>query len=171
MGCRSGRKARHYFAPVFVMHEGRLMVGMDPSRFGPHPKSDANQIPNLTFRQQYALQRVAEVAGEHEMQLCLETGDLVFFNNWALLHRRDSYTDHGKTSRHMLRLWLRNSQLAWSVPKEMQRPWLAAFGENETRKVSARLYPIVPMPEYFIPKYSQGSAAFVIEDSEESDMD
>ncbi|KAL6879945.1 hypothetical protein HDV57DRAFT_101324 [Trichoderma longibrachiatum] len=161
----SGRGANSYLAPALAIHDGRLMASMDPNRFGPHPSSGPTDIPPLTATQLSALERISKAAHRSELRLRLETGDLLFFNNWALLHRRDSYTDSDETSRHMVRLWLRNSKLGWSVPESMLPPWNAAYGDNGIRH---RLYPLFPMPEYKVPKYSAGSAAFVIEDDDAS---
>ncbi|KAL7809491.1 hypothetical protein V8C26DRAFT_423159 [Trichoderma gracile] len=162
----SGRGAKCYLAPALTIHGGRLMASMDPNRFGPHPSSGPTDIPALTATQLSALERISKAAYHSELRLRLETGDLLFFNNWALLHRRDSYTDSDETSRHMVRLWLRNSKLGWSVPDSMLPPWDAAYGDNGAR---TRLYPLVPMADYKVPKYSAGSAAFVIEDSDASE--
>ncbi|TFA99817.1 hypothetical protein CCMA1212_008265 [Trichoderma ghanense] len=162
----SGRGAKCYLAPALAIHDGRLMASMDPNRFGPHPSSGPTDIPPLTATQLSALERISKAAYRSELRLHLKTGDLLFFNNWALLHRRDSYTDSDETSRHMVRLWLRNSKLGWSVPESMLPPWYAAYGDNGVRD---RLYPLFPMPDYTVPKYSAGSAAFVIEDSDASE--
>lgn len=142
------------------------MASMDPNRFGPHPSSDRTDTPGLTIPQKHALERLSSAAYRSELRLELVGGDILFFNNWALLHRRDAYTDDEETSRHMVRLWLRNSEIGWPVPQSFMPPWLAAYGENSQVK---QLYPLVPMPDYKVPKYSAGSAAFVIEDSDGSD--
>lgn len=126
-------------------------------------------VPALTPAQKYALDRVSHVATLFELPLELEPGDVLFFNNWALLHRRDAYQDSEHTSRHMVRLWLRNTQLGWSIPNQMLPPWLAAYGECSMSK--ARIYPLHPMPTYAVPKYTTGSAAFVLEDANESDAE
>jgi hypothetical protein len=145
-----------------TFHDGRLMSSIDPNRFGRHKATPNADIPVLTMSQEHALQRVSEVAHYHELRLDLETGDMLFFNNWALLHRRDAYTDGVDTSRHMVRLWLRNTEKGWPVPEGMLTPWLAAYGEDQPP--AERKYPLQPKKEYEIPKYSAGSAAFVLED-------
>lgn len=166
MSTSSGREAKCYFAPALTIHDGRLMASIDPNRFGPHPSSGPTDIPSLTPLQRSALERISKAAYRTELRLRLDTGDILFFNNWALLHRRDSYTDGEDTSRHMVRLWLRNSKLGWSVPDSLLPPWFAAYGDNGIRN---RLYPLMPMPDYKVPKYSAGSAAFMIEDSDTPD--
>ncbi|EQL02350.1 taurine catabolism dioxygenase TauD [Ophiocordyceps sinensis CO18] len=165
----SNRKTRHYLAPVFSIHQGRLLVSLDPSRLGPHPASPDEGVPALTLAQRYALGRVSQVGAAFELRLKLEAGDLLFVNNWALLHRRDAYQDGDLTSRHMVRLWLRNTQLGWSIPTDLLTPWLAAYGEQSRPKM--RLYPLQPMSTYVVPRYTTGSAAFVVEDTDESDTE
>lgn len=145
-----------------TFHDGRLMSSIDPNRFGRHKATPNADIPVLSQAQKHALQRVSEVAHSHELRLDLETGDMLFFNNWALLHRRDAYTDGVDTSRHMVRLWLRNTKKGWTVPEGMLTPWLAAYGEDQPPV--ERKYALQPKKEYEIPKYSAGSAAFVLED-------
>ncbi|KAK1237317.1 hypothetical protein MKX08_002942 [Trichoderma sp. CBMAI-0020] len=157
----SGREPNYYLAPALTIHDGKLMASMDPNRFGPHPSYGSSNVPSLTAAQLLALKEISNAAYRTELRLDLKTGDILFFNNWALLHRRDAYTDSDETSRHMVRLWLRNSELGWSVPDSLLQPWNAAYGENGVRD---RLYPLVPTAEYKLPKYSAGSAAFVIED-------
>ncbi|CAM1502688.1 Fc.00g074640.m01.CDS01 [Cosmosporella sp. VM-42] len=166
----SGRKrASYYLAPVFTFHDGKLLASVDPHRLGPHPSMTNSNIPALTEAQLYALQAVSESAYRTELQLKLQTGDLLFFNNLALLHRRDAYKDDDSSSRHMVRLWLRSQKLGWSIPDSILTPWKAAYGEN--RKILARIYPLVPMSSYPEPKYTTSSAAFMIEDSDESDSE
>ncbi|KAM4064495.1 taurine catabolism dioxygenase tauD, tfdA family protein [Hirsutella rhossiliensis] len=165
----SSRRTRHYLAPVFAVHDGRLLVSLDPSRLGRHAASPDGCVPALTMTQRHALGRVSQVARLFELRLKLEAGDLLFLNNWALLHRRDAYQDGERTSRHMVRLWLRNTQLGWSIPTQMLPPWLAAYGESSASK--ARIYPVHPMPTYVVPKYITGSAAFVVEEADESDAE
>ncbi|KAM0078735.1 hypothetical protein ACKRZS_009468 [Fusarium odoratissimum] len=163
----SGRKASYHLAPVLTFHDGKLLASLDPHRLGPHPSMTNSNIPSLSEAQIHALQAVSEAASSVELQLKLETGDLLFFNNLALVHRRDAYTDDDNSSRHMVRLWLRNQKYGWAIPNGMLPPWEAAYGEN--RKIKARHYPIVPMVEYPVQKYTTSSAAFMIENSETSD--
>lgn len=163
------KKRCYYLAPVFAVHEGRLLVGFDPSRLGPHPTCTDGDVPPLPAAQRHALDRVSTLAKHFELCLHLEAGDLMFLNNWAMLYRRDSYQDGQDTSRHMVRMWLRNTKLGWSIPTQMLPPWLAVYGQKSKSK--ARIYPLHPMETYVVPKYTTGSAAFVVEDTDESDVE
>lgn len=122
---------------------------------------DSN-IPPLTPAQLYALQEVSKSAARAELQLTLNKGDILFFNNLALLHRRDRYQDDENSSRHMVRLWLRSQKLGWAIPDVLLPPWEAAYGEN--RKVGAGIYQPFPTADYPVQRYTTGSAAFLVED-------
>ncbi|KAF5663238.1 hypothetical protein FHETE_7618 [Fusarium heterosporum] len=165
----SGRKASYYLAPVLTFHDGKLLASLDPHRLGPHPSMKNSDIPVLSDSQVHALEVVSDASSRVELQLKLETGDVLFFNNLALVHRRDAYMDDDTSSRHMVRLWLRSQKYGWAIPKGLLPPWEAAYGEK--RKNKARHYPIVPMEEYHVPTYTTSSAAFLVEDSESSDED
>ena len=166
----SGRKKTpYYLAPVFTFHDGKLLASVDPARLGPHPSILNSNVPALTDAQKYALEAVSTSAYRTELQLKLQGGDLVFLNNLALLHRRDAYKDDGSSSRHIVRLWLRSQKLGWAIPESMLAPWDAAYGDN--RKILARIYPLVPMASYHEPKYTTNTAAFMIEDTDESDSE
>lgn len=122
-------------------------------------------MPALTSDQKRALAAVSESATRSEVQFKLETGDILFFNNWALLHRREAYEDDENTSRHLVRLWLRNQTLGWAIPESMLPPWQEAYGEGTV--TANRQYPLVPNKSYSKPKYTTGSAAWVPKDINE----
>ncbi|CAK7203732.1 hypothetical protein SEUCBS139899_006478 [Sporothrix eucalyptigena] len=165
----------------------------DPSRLGAHPAmkseraSRAKKVPELTDRQVEALRVVSTVAAKNSLQLDTKPGDLVFVNNWSVLHSRSAYEDadfdndaHTSTRRHLLRLWIRNSQLGWKIPESMRAPWETAFGYTDEgymsgdhdRIVAQFKYAIVPETSYKPARYTTGSAAFAIVDSDsESDSD
>ncbi|KAJ7778639.1 hypothetical protein DFH07DRAFT_901329 [Mycena maculata] len=41
----------------------------------------------------------------------------------GLLHARDAFTDDEEHTRHLVRLWLRNDELAWKTPKPLEETW------------------------------------------------
>ncbi|KIH92036.1 taurine catabolism dioxygenase family protein [Sporothrix brasiliensis 5110] len=182
----SDRKSRYTLAPLLVFEDNKLLLSFDPSRLGAHPamkagrSSRAKQIPELTPTQIEALSVVSAIADRNSVKLDTDPGDLVFINNWAVLHSRSSYEDASSgdatglaTRRHLLRLWLRSSELGWKIPESMRAPWETAFGytdegyiSGDHEQVVARLkYAVVPEAKYEPPKYTTGSATFVIEDS------
>lgn len=174
------------------------MISLDPGRLGLHPTMarhfGGEVIPRLTPVQEEALHVLSIVATEHRLRIDTQPGDMVFINNWALLHARSSYKDCDSECgprRHLVRLWLRNSALGWNIPVGMRVQWEAAFGPDgmgdknpESGRIGKtkhgtwrgggtlqRNYPVVPAPVYKAPRYTSASAAFVIEESDESSDD
>ncbi|KAI0392827.1 Clavaminate synthase-like protein [Xylariaceae sp. FL0594] len=153
-------------APLLGFESGNLVVSMDPARIGPHPAVKDGCIPDLLPAQKEALAVLQQTAAEQQVLLPTRQGDLVFINNWAVLHAREAYHDDATATRHLVRLWLRNKALAWEIPASMKTPWESSFGAR-AKRLRNKQYPIAPMPEYMEPKFSNGSAAFVLEDSDE----
>lgn len=155
------------------------MFSVDPGRLGLHPATpqQATIVPELTAIQHEALDVVSKLATKNRYRLNTMPGDMIFVNNWSLLHARDSYVDSDTVRRHLVRLWLRSSTRGWDVPREMKVPWEAAFGPkgdgNPVFRAGSKgrqwleiekKYPVVPAPEYKAPRYTAGSAAFILED-------
>ncbi|KAK3370039.1 hypothetical protein B0H63DRAFT_551977 [Podospora didyma] len=145
--------------PIQVVDPGRL--GLHPATvkagFGLEPS-----VPNLTSSQLEALGVMFELATKHRLRLQAMHGDMIFINNWGLLHCRDSYC--------------RSSKLGWDVPEPFCAPWEAAFGPNgdgcpdiapnSKEHAIERKYPTAPAREYVPPKYMAGSAASIIDDDD-----
>lgn len=148
-------------------HAGKLVVALDPARIGPHPAARPGLVPSLRPEQVDALAMVQKAARRHQTKISSCTGDMIFVNNWSLLHAREEYDDDATSARHVVRLWLHDSEIGWQVPPEMQTAWDAAFGLRAL-KVPNRFYPVAPLPVYMEPKYSNGTAAFVVDDDDDS---
>jgi hypothetical protein len=166
----SGNPPRYIVAPLLHVSEDKILISVDPGRLGLHPATaktgSESYVPALSPSQLDALDILSALASKHQYCLDLKQGDIVFINNLSLLHARDSYVDpKDGPGRHFVRLWLRNSKLAWSIPQSMRAPWEAAFGPdgNGFPELEKR-YPVKPTPVYKPPKYTAGSAAFVLDD-------
>jgi hypothetical protein len=94
--------------PVFSFRDGwfaccllRVLI----ERAHAHP-----DLPDLTPRQIEALDRVESVASSDVRRVVFrqEPGDLIWLNNWLILHKRRAFTDWeaSERRRHILRLWL-----------------------------------------------------------------
>lgn len=162
--------SRFVLAPLLGFHwqSGNLVVSVDPYRIGPQPAVADRGIPDLLPAQKEALALLQQTATAQQLRLPACQGDMVFINNWGTLHARESYEDDSTTTRHLVRLWLRDSEFAWEIPESMKAPWEASFGAR-AKKIVNRQYPVEPMPEYMEPKFSNGSAAFIMEESDEDD--
>ncbi|XDG02677.1 hypothetical protein ABKA04_002292 [Annulohypoxylon sp. FPYF3050] len=160
----SSRRAAPFIpSPLLEYYDDHLLISMDPARIGPHPLARNGSIPQLTPEQREALAALQDAAHKHQVRLETQPGDIIFLNNLALLHARESYQDGAYSSRHLVRLWIRNTRLGWAIPPSMKMPWDASFGDGAKRIIN-RYYHIMPMPEYMECKYSNGTAAFVADD-------
>lgn len=122
-------------------------------------------VPPLTGEQEAALAELQKAARKHQVRLDNRPGDLVYINNWSVLHAREAYQDGETSSRHLVRLWLRNDELGWPIPDSMRDPWESAFGQK-AHAILNRSYPLAPMPIYMESRYTNGTAAFVADDEE-----
>ncbi|KAH8652071.1 hypothetical protein BX600DRAFT_87690 [Xylariales sp. PMI_506] len=155
---RTGFKA-YTLAPIIAFFKNRLLISMDPARLGPHASGcDEDAIPVLTLEQEKAIQTLQKMTNKHQVKLDTVSGDIIFINNWALLHAREPYMDTDTQVRHLLRMWVRNAQHGWEVPDSMRPLWDAAFGEEA--KGRDHVYALEPPPKYKVSKYTNGTAAY-----------
>lgn len=101
----------------------------------------------ISMKQLEALETVESIAQAGQLTLSMEPGDITLLNNHAVLHSRSAFKDSERHARHLFRLWLRNSKLAWKLPPQLE------YG-------NARLYDIAgpppkwelaPVPQFPIP--------------------
>ncbi|KAL1837018.1 hypothetical protein VTJ49DRAFT_4387 [Mycothermus thermophilus] len=169
-GDTSVNPPKYFVAPLMHVSD-KVLISVDPGRLGLHPATAVVDgeapVPALTRPQLMALEVLSQLASTFRHRLDLQQGDMVFINNLALLHARDPYVDpeHGP-GRHLVRLWLRNPDLAWNIPSSMRVPWEAAFGSGGLSTMK-KTYPALPSLVYKPPRYTAGSAAFILDDSED----
>ncbi len=116
--------------PLLYYHEGRILVNFvrDPLvgvDWLPRPQG----LPRATPRQLEAINAVQALATKHQCVLNMQRGDLIFLNNFFVLHARDAFEDSAAAlPRYLLRLVLKNSELAWSLPPELEAGNSRLFG-------------------------------------------
>jgi hypothetical protein len=102
-----------------------------------------------------ALDAVEELAKSFQLEIVTQAGDIHFINNLAILHRREGFrngTSSGE-KRHLVRMRLRDDELAWALPEELQEEWSSAFDDAKTSKV----WHLEPMPDGYFPLRSQAN--------------
>ena len=85
------------------------------------------ELPCLTEAQAEALDAVHFCALKHSLRLRLDTGDLLFVNNLAVMHSRTAFRDDEEHKRHVLRLWLNNPDKAWQIPPGLLLEWARLY--------------------------------------------
>lgn len=75
-------------------------------------------MPNVTERQMYAMHAVQDLAKRFSTKLDRKQGDIQLINNLSIMHAREAYQGtNGKAStRHLLRMFLRDPGKAWEKP-------------------------------------------------------
>jgi len=96
-------------------------------------------MPLLSSSQAEALDTVHFTAKEHSLSIVWEKGDVLFFNNRKILHGRAAFEDSEDCSntRHFLRLWLQDEELAGSPPACLQTRWDHIFCPRENGEAAA----------------------------------
>jgi len=80
-------------------------------------------IPPMSEAQAEALDTIHFLADKYALGLNFQKGDIQYINNLSIFHARDGFADTAERTRHLLRLWLRNEELAWKIPEELQSNW------------------------------------------------
>ncbi|RQM08242.1 hypothetical protein DH86_00001439 [Scytalidium sp. 3C] len=98
-------------------------------------------IPPITESQAEALDALHFTADRFSLTLDFQKGDIQYINNLSIFHARDGFVDAPGKERHLLRLWLRNPELAWQTPKQLQNRWNELYdGLTENEQV----FPLQP---------------------------
>lgn len=118
--------------PLLYHHDGRIMMnfarepllGLDGVR-------RAAGLATLTDEQRRALDAVEEIARRNQIALEAEPGDMLFINNHGVLHSREAFEDAAASPRYLVRMWLKNPELAWALPRGLREGNERIYGENE----------------------------------------
>ncbi|PUU83499.1 hypothetical protein B9Z19DRAFT_1141624 [Tuber borchii] len=142
-----GRAGEPYYKrPLLFNQDGKMVFAfsrriLTGSKVSPRTKG----IPDMTDAQADALDAVHFTADKHALTLDDgQLGDILFWNNMSIVHARQGFIDGGPMNqkRHLLRLWLRNEELAWKTPEVLQSAWNVAYGSDD---VSEEKWPIEPI--------------------------
>lgn len=118
--------------PLLYHHDGHMMMnfarepllGLDGVR-------RAAGLATLTDEQRRALDVVEEIARRNQIALEAEPGDMLFINNHGVLHSREAFEDSAASPRYLVRMWLKNPELAWGLPRGLKEGNERIYGENE----------------------------------------
>jgi hypothetical protein len=104
-------------------------------------------LPPLNDAQSEALDCIQFTAEKFKLEIKWQKGDMLFFNNRKLLHARNRFVDGNSAggTRHFLRLWLRDEELAGLAPEELRRHWDYIFGPESCRAGQEDKWPLDPV--------------------------
>ncbi|KAF8865686.1 putative TfdA family oxidoreductase [Acephala macrosclerotiorum] len=89
------------------------------------PRSEG--IPPITEAQAEALDALHFLAEKFSLTLDFQKGDIQYVNNLSIFHARDGFIDAPGHERHLIRLWLRDPELAWETPEPLRPRWDALY--------------------------------------------
>jgi hypothetical protein len=98
-------------------------------------------IPPITEAQAEALDALHFAAERHAVALSFRPGDIQFVNNLSIFHARGAFRDSADKQRHLVRLWLRDEELAWKTPAELQDRWDGVYKGVEPEN---QVFPLEP---------------------------
>jgi hypothetical protein len=103
----------------------------------------SSDIPDLPASHVKALNAVQFSASRHALSMKLKPGDILVWNNLALMHGRSAFTDSTEDKRHLIRLWLHNeaTETVFPIPKDLRPQWDDAF-EHAGRP---QMWPLEPI--------------------------
>ncbi|KAM6495155.1 hypothetical protein JOM56_009778 [Amanita muscaria] len=133
-----GNAAGYSTRPLLYYEDGHVVIQYSRRRFtGYGPQKRSTHVPPLTEAQAEALDAVHFLAEQFSVGLNFQKGDVQYINSLGLLHARDAFRDDDDVHvRHLIRLWLRNDELAWKTPGPLEGIW-------------KRLYSVAPDEQRF----------------------
>jgi hypothetical protein len=90
----------------------------------------------MTEKQAEAIDMVHFSAWRNKITMRLQPGDIQLVNNLAIQHAREAFVDSRAQKRHIIRLWLRNEELAWDTPPGLHKTWFEKYGDSDRRKIA-----------------------------------
>lgn len=110
----------------------------------------ATHLPSLNRQQLHALTAVERLAREYSHQLCRRQGDIQLVHNLSVMHARSAYgsssssstttttsKQNAQSSRHLLRMFLRDPACAWEKPR-----WAATSFDDPFEKGRPQNLPV-----------------------------
>lgn len=122
--------------PILSFHNGQLIVTLHLwPLLDMEGVTRIDGVPRATPEQMEAFEVLQALARKHQFSIPLNPGDYIFSNNFALLHSREIFRDTPESRRYMLRLWLKNEELAWKLPQVMEWGNRTVFYDDEVQEV------------------------------------
>jgi hypothetical protein len=140
---------------MLFYHEERIILNVSEVhlKMDPHFRQQ-HRIPNLSKLQSEALDVVLATAQKYSLKMETQLGDIRYINNLGILHAREAYKDDHRSSRHLVRLYLRNDEIGWDIPPMLRETWDRVYGRDG---LLDEIYPIEPVPIIAAPVYRFGN--------------
>lgn len=139
----------YYRRPIMFMNNGAPEMAFSRGALIRSPRGCRPiGIPDITPFQNDALDAVYFAAIKHIHRIHYQGGDILFFNNRKLLHGRDAFCDESGGSRHMLRLWMKDEEMAGPpLHPALQYQWATIFSTISSSTTEEFQWPMQPKME------------------------
>lgn len=115
-----GRLAQEKGRAILYKHDGHIIFNFNRQALqGVTGIVPYNLKSSLTGPQLEALDAIEASARRVQFPLKAELGDITFVNNFTTLHAREGFRDSPSATRHLVRMWLKNSTLAYELPPQL----------------------------------------------------
>ncbi|KAK4175136.1 hypothetical protein QBC36DRAFT_355504 [Triangularia setosa] len=112
-----GRLAQGQARPILYKHGNRVIFNFNKQALRGVPGIQPLRLElALSSRQLEALNAVEAAVRQVQSPLKTQLGDMAFVNSLSMLHSRKSFRDSPSETRHLVRPWLKNFELAYSLP-------------------------------------------------------
>ncbi|KAL4814512.1 hypothetical protein BDW67DRAFT_177045 [Aspergillus spinulosporus] len=133
-----------YHQPQTSSSPERLIIQYARRSFtGYWGKPRAATLPPITEAQAEALDALHYLAEKSAVALDFHKGDIQVVNNLSIFHARAGFTDSDEKRRHLVRLWLRDPELAWETPEGLKSRWEYVYGRVDAAQSILPLEPFV----------------------------
>jgi hypothetical protein len=106
--------------PIFFHCDGKLITSVLPDALiGFEDLERMPGLATLSETQVKAHDALQVLCQKNSTALAMHPGDLTFVNNFSILHAREEFFDTPTQKRYLVRMWLKNEDLAWKLPASL----------------------------------------------------
>ncbi|KAF5014380.1 hypothetical protein F66182_14657, partial [Fusarium sp. NRRL 66182] len=109
---------------IFLNFSTRTFIG-----YSELPERDLD-YPALTFEEREAFAGWQWVADQYRLEVDLQVGDIEWVNNLHHQHARRGFTEDISNPRHLLRVWLQDTENTPDIPSDIKNKFDAMFSEE-----------------------------------------
>ncbi|KAI9150894.1 Taurine hydroxylase-like protein SAT17 [Paramyrothecium foliicola] len=117
--------------PVLAYENGKLQLNFAAAFVGCNPAFPMSpRAPEVSAAQKHAAKAILEIANETKLKVSQQVGDLLFFNNYGILHGRGEWVDsevEPQQRRYLMRL-IHHDDKGWASAKALQRDMSDKWG-------------------------------------------
>lgn len=92
-------------------------------------------MPDVSAEQLHAMKAIEDVAKRFSVKVDRQNGDIQYINNLGIMHARSAYGGTERSSRHLLRMFLRDPENMWEIPSTYQAKFDDAFAEGREQNL------------------------------------